>query len=333
MTHQMQVLITDYAWPNFEIERKALTKVGAEVLAARTGQQSELIELAPGADAILANWRPVRAPVIEVARKCQVICRYGVGLDNIDVEAATKHGIVVTNVPDYCMDEVSNEAMALLLCGARGIVTYDRSVRSGVWDVKVGMPLFRLKGLSLGIIGFGRIGKAVAFKAQGFGLRVIACDPYIDQQEMTRRNVKPVDLDTLLRTSDFVTIHTPLTPETHKMLGETALRKMKPTAWLINTARGGVVDTVALAAALREGRLAGAGLDVLPQEPPPKDDELMSLPNVIFTPHSAFYSEGSLQELEGKAATGVVEVLQGKMPSNIINPDVLERPNCRLLWR
>ncbi len=330
MTQQMRVLITDYAWPNFEIERKAITATGAEVIAAPTGEQNELMELAPGVAGILSNWRPLRAPVIAVAEKCQIICRYGVGLDNIDVEAATEHGIVVTNVPDYCMDEVSNEAMALLLCGARGILGYDRSVRSGVWDVKVGMPLFRLRGLTLGIIGFGRIGKSVAPKAQGFGLHVIACDPYIDQQEMTQRNVKPVDLDTLLRTSDFVTIHTPLTPETHKMIGAEALRKMKPTAWLINTARGGVVDTVALAVALREKRLAGAGLDVLPQEPPPRGDEFMSMPNVVFTPHSAFYSEGSLEELQAKAAQRVVEVLQGKVPSNIVNPAVLKQSNCRL---
>jgi D-3-phosphoglycerate dehydrogenase len=333
VSQQKRALITDYAWPTLDIEREALAKAGAEVLVASTGEQNELIDLAPLVDAILTNWRPLRAPVIAVAGKCQIIARYGVGVDNIDVEAATEHGIVVTNVPDYCMDEVSNEAMAMLLCGARGILTYDRSVRSGVWNVKVGMPLFRLKGLTLGIIGFGRIGKTVAPKAQGFGLRVIAYDPYIDQQEMTQRNVKPVDLDTLLRTSDFVTIHTPLTPETHKMLGEEALRKMKPTAWLINTARGGVVDTVALAAALREGRLAGAGLDVLPQEPPPRDVEFFGLPNVIFTPHSAFYSEGSLQELQSKTAQRVVEVLQGKVPSNIINPAVLERSNCRLLSR
>ena len=329
MSEAKRVLIIDYAWPTIDIEREIITKAGGEVLVSSTGEQNELIELAPPVTAIMSNWRPLRAPVIEVATKCQVIARYGVGVDNIDVAAATKHGIVVTNVPDYCMDEVSNEAMAMLLCGARGILKFDRSVRSGVWDVKLGMPLFRLKGLTLGIIGFGRIGKTVAPKAQGFGLQVIAYDPYIDQQEMTQRNVKPVDLDTLLRTSDFVTIHTPMTPETNKMIGEEALRKMKPTAWLINTARGGVVDTVALAAALREGRLAGAGLDVLPQEPPPKD-EFLNLPNVIFTPHSAFYSEGSLQELQAKAAQRVAEVLQGKVPSNIVNPAVLQQPNCRL---
>lgn len=330
MPQQKRVLITDYAWPNLDIERRVLTQAGAEVIVAPTGRQDELIELVPAVDAVLSNWQPLRAPVIEAAENCKLICRYGVGVDNIDVKVATARGIVVTNVPDYCMDEVSNEAMAMLLCGARRILTYDHSVRSGTWDVKVGMPLFRLRGLTLGIIGFGRIGKAVAAKAHGFGLHMIACDPYIDQKEMTQRNVTPVDLDTLLRTSDFVTIHTPLTPETHNMIGVEALRKMKPTAWLINTARGAVVDTAALVSALRGGRLAGAGLDVLPQEPPAKDDELMSFPDVIFTPHSAFYSEGSLEELEGKAAQRVVELLEGKVPSNIVNPTVLEQSNCRL---
>ena len=333
MSQPKRVLITDYAWPTIDIEREILTKAGAEVVVAATGEQDELIRLAPQMDAILSNWHPMRAPVIEVAGKCQIISRYGVGVDNIDVQAATKHGIVVTNVPDYCMDEVSTEAMALVLCAARRILHYDRTVRTGAWDVKLGMPLFRIKGLTLGIIGFGRIGKAVAPKAQGLGFCVIAYDPYIDQQEMNQRNVKPVDLDMLLRTSDFITIHTPLTPETHKLLGAAALRKMKPTAWLINTARGGVVDTVALAAALREGRLAGAGLDVLPHEPPLMDDALFGLPNVIFTPHSAFYSEGSLRELQAKAAQRVVEVLEGRMPSSIVNPSVLEQANCRLSSR
>ena len=331
VTHH--VLVTDYAWPNLDTERDALGKIGAELVAASTGDEEELHALAPRADAILTNWKRVSAKTIAQATRCLIISRYGVGVDNIDVEAATSHGIVVTNVPDYCMDEVSTEAMALLLCGARRIMVYDRQIRAGGWDMRTGLPFPRLWGLTLGIIGFGRIGRAVAPKAQAFGLRVIACDPYIDRQEMVKRSVTPADLDTLLRESDFITLHVPLTPETNKMIGEKTLGKMKPTAWLINTARGGVVDTEALAVALKQGRIAGAGLDVMPQEPPAANEPLRSLPNVVMTPHSAFYSEGSLQELQAKATKRIVDVFSGKTPEHIINPAVLKQANYRLKSR
>ena len=329
-TQTHHVLVTDYAWPSLDTERNALGKIGAELVEASTGEEEELQALAPQADAILTNWKRVSAKTIAKAVKCLIISRYGVGVDNIDVEAANTHGIVVTNVPDYCMDEVSTEAMALLLCGARRIMIYDRQIRGGGWDMRAGLPFPRLWGLTLGIIGFGRIGRTVAPKAQAFGLRVIAYDPYIDRQEMVKRNVTPTDLDTLLRESDFVTLHVPSTPETTKMIGEKALGKMKRTAWLINTARGAVVDTEALAVALKEGRIAGAGLDVMPQEPPAVDDPLRSLPNVVMTPHSAFYSEGSLQELQAKAVRRIVDVFAGNTPEYIINPAVLKQDNCRL---
>ncbi len=327
-TEPKTALICDYAWPTIDIEREALARIGAETIAATTGDEEELVTLAPEADAILINWRRMTRRVIAAARKCVLIVRYGVGVNNIDVEAATESGIAVANVPDYCMDEVSNEAMALLLCGARNIMTYDKSVRSGVWDVKVGMPLYRTRALTLGIIGFGRIGRAVAPKAHGLGFRVIACDPYIAPQEMADRNVVSVDLDTLLASADFITLHVPLTSATRGLIGEAALNKTKHTAWLINTSRGPVVDTSALYRALCDGRLAGAGLDVLPEEPPSLEDPLFTLPNVIFTPHSAFYSEGSLQELQAKAAQRAVEALSGQVPSTVVNTEVLDRPNC-----
>jgi len=324
-----KVLITDYAWPNLDIERGILAKVGAELVVPQKGDQAELAALAPQVDAILVNWNGCTAPVIEAAKKCIVIVRYGVGVDNIDIPVATKNGIMVANVPDYCMDEVSNEAMAMLLAGARRLFLYDRSIRNKVWAVKVGMPFPRVRGLTLGIIGFGRIGKTVAPKAQAFGLRVLVCDPYIDQKEITERGCVPASFETLLKESDFVTLHVPLTPETSGMINEKALRLMKPTAWLINTSRGPVVDTKALYKVMKEGHLAGAGLDVLPQEPPDFNDPLFTLENVIFTPHSAFYSEGSLQELLTKASTRVAETFQGKSPATIVNPEVLKQKNLR----
>lgn len=328
-----KVLITDYAWPTLNIEMRVLGQVGAELLVPQTDSVEDAIALAPQADAILVNWNRCPARVIAAASKCLVIVRYGVGVDNIDIEEATRQGIIVCNVPDYCMDEVSNEAMAMLLAGARRLFLYDRAIRSQVWGVKVGMPFPRLRGLTVGIIGFGRIGKAVAAKAQPFGLRVLAYDPYIDQEEITARGCIPADFDTLLRESDFVTLHVPLTPETNGMINERALRLMKPTAWLINTARGPVVDIKALYRVMKEGHLAGAGLDVLPQEPPDWSDPIFTLENIIFTPHSAFYSEGSLAELLEKAATRVVEALSGQLPKFIVNPEVLDRPNYRLKVR
>ncbi len=325
-----RVLVTDYAWPNLDVERKVLAQVGAELIVpTRGGSQDELAELAPQADAILVNWNGCTAKVIEAATKCQIIVRYGVGVDNIDTPVATKNGIIVCNVPDYCMDEVSNEAMAFLLAGARRQVLYNDAIRAKVWGVKVGMPFPRLQGLTLGIIGFGRIGKTVAPKALAFGLRVLVYDPYIDAKEITSRGCVPATFETLLKESNFVTLHVPLTPETNGMINEKALRMMKADAWLINTARGPVVDTKALYKVMKEGHLAGAGLDVLPQEPPDWNDPLFTLPNITFTPHSAFYSEGSLQELLTKAATRVVEALSNQVPSFIINNEVLKQKNLR----
>ena len=326
-----KVLVTDYAWPNLDIERSVLAKIGAElVVPTHGGSQDELAALAPDVDAILVNWNGCTAKVIAAAAKCVNITRYGVGVDNIDIDEATKRGIVVCNVPDYCMDEVSNEAMAFLLAGARRQMLYNDAIRAKVWGVKVGMPFPRLRGLTLGIIGFGRIGKAVAPKALPFGLRILVYDPYIDQKEITDRGCIPASFETLLKESDFITLHVPLTPETNGMINEKALRMMKPTAWLINTSRGPVVDTKALYKVMKEGHLAGAGLDVLPQEPPDWNDPIFTLPNITFTPHSAFYSEGSLAELLEKASTRVVEALSGQVPKFVVNGEVLKQPNLRL---
>lgn len=328
-----RVLVTDYAWPNLGIEQDILAGVGAELLIPKEGSEDELVALAPQADAMLVNWNRCTARMIRAAAKCIVIVRYGVGVDNIDIPVATENGIVVANVPDYCMDEVSNHAMAFLLAGTRRLTVYDRSVKSHTWAVKVGMPYPRLSGCTLGIIGFGRIGKTVAPKALAFGFRVLVHDPYIDQKDITDRGCVPATFAALLSESDFVTLHVPLTPETNGLINDKALRLMKPSAWLINTARGPVVDVKALTVALKEGRLAGAGLDVLPVEPPDWNDELFTLPNVINTPHSAFYSEGSLQELLEKSATRVAEVLRGKVPSSIINSEVLKQGNLRMKVR
>ena len=328
-----RVLITDYVWPNLDVEQDVLAEAGAEVVAAATGEEEELRSLAPGMDAIITCFKRVSADTIAAATDCLIVSRYGVGLDNIDVETATSLGILVTNVPDYCVDEVSDHAMALLLCAARRVMIYDRSVRAGAWDSAVGMPLPRVRGLTLGIIGYGRIGRAVAGKARAFGLRLLVHDPLVEPEVIEEDGATPVSLEDLLRESDFVTVHAPLVPATRNLLDEEAFRVMRPTAWLVNTARGGIVDTTALAQALREGQLAGAALDVLPDEPPDTEEALRSLPNVILTPHISFYSEGSLEELRFRASRHVVQVLRGEIPTNLVNPSVLGEPDLRARLR
>ena len=329
MQNNWKTLITDYVWASIEPERQVLADIGAELIAAETGDAAELQTLVPMMDGILTCWNPVREPVIAAAKKCQVIARYGIGLDNIDVEAATAHGIVVTNVPAYCIDEVSDHAMGLLLACARKISRFDQAVRSGVWDQNIGPEMNRIRGKVLGIVGFGRIAQAMIPKAKAFGLTINVCSPRTDPERIQQHGAKKVSFQELLATSDFITIHAPLTPETEHLFSLTEFRAMKPTACLINTARGGIVDTAALTTALCNGEIAGAGLDVLETEPPNQNEELLTLNNVVFTPHAAFVSKDSILELEVTAARCVAQVLTGQLPESVVNPSVLEQPNLR----
>ena len=329
MQNNWKVLITDYAWPSIEPERQVLAEIGAELIAAETGEEAELLTLAPTMDGILTCWKPVREPVIATATKCQVIGRCGIGLDNIDVEAATEHGIVVTNVPAYCVDEVSDHAMGLLLACVRKIPRFDRAIREGRWDQNVGPAMRRIRGKTLGVIGFGRIGRSIVPKAKAFGLTINVCSPRTAPELIQQHGAQKVSFPELLGTSDFITIHAPLTSETEHLFSEAEFRAMKPTAFLINTSRGGIVDTTALTIALRNGDIAGAGLDVLETEPPNQNEELLTLENVVVTPHAAFISEESILDLEVTAAKCVVQVLRGQLPASVVNPSVLEQPNLR----
>lgn len=327
---QFTVLITDYAWPDLEIEHSILDPVGARLLVAKTGLEAEFIELAPQADAILTCWKQVTPAVLEAAGRCRHVSRYGVGLDNIAVDHATRLGMVVTNVPDFCVEEVSDHAMALLLAYGRRVVGFDRAIHSGVWDNKGLGALPRLRGQTLGVIGFGNSVQALLPKARGFGLRIIAYTPRLAATTLPSPDIATNDLNFLLREADYVSIHAPLTNETRQMFNEQTLRLMKPTAFLINTSRGALIDESALYKAVAEGWIGGAALDVLTQEPVNPANPLLTLPNVIITPHAAFYSSSSTAELARKAAERVAQVLRGETPNNIVNPAVLRQPNCRL---
>jgi len=318
--NRYRVLLTDYAWPDLEIERAILAEYDAELLVAPTSDSATLVRLAADADAIMTNWADVPAAVIDAAPNCRIISRLGIGLDNIDVGRATERGIPVTNVPDYCLTEVAEHTLALLLALARKLPTFDANARRGRYDLAAGLPLRRIEGQTLGIIGLGRIGCRVAEKALALGLRVIATS-------RSRREPLPgvawATLDELLATSDFVSLHVPLTEATRPLIGAAELARLKPTTFLINTARGGLLDHAALAAALAANRLAGAALDVQDREPPDLAQPPYNDPRVLVTPHAAFYSEESVAELRRRAAQQVGVRLAGGRPESVVNPVVL----------
>ncbi len=320
------VLVTDITWPSTAPEAKVLEAVGARLLLAQTGSEEELLALVPQADAILTCFKKVSAAVIRAGPKLQVVGRYGIGVDNIAVDEATRLGIPVTNVPAYCLDEVAEHVMALILACARQVVRYNAAVHAGTWSLKTGMPMFRVRGRALGIVGFGKIGRTLAEKAQAFGMRVLAHAPRANPESLRAHGVQPASLEELLHEADFVSIHTPLTPATRGLMNAERLRSMKPTAYLINTARGAVIDPAALLQALREGWIAGAAVDVFDPEPIPADHPLLQLPNFIVTPHAAFYSEESIVDLETLAAQNVAAILSGRRPAAVVNPEVLGLP-------
>ena len=320
------ILITDHPAANVDIETAVLRAARGRLTIARSGTESELLALAPEADAIMTCFAHVPPSVVLGAPRLQVIGRYGVGTDNIAVDAATERGVIVANVPAYCVDEVAEHAIALLLALARRIASYDRAVRAGDWALTTGKPIHRLAGQSLGVVGFGRIGRTVAARGHALGLHVLGYDPRAADGAFSSLNVKRVTLGELLSASDFISLHTPLTKDTHHLINWDRLKMMKSTAVVINTSRGAVIDLVALERALRSGVIAGAGLDVFEPERLAQGHPLLSLESVILTPHVAFYSEESIGDLQRLAAENVAAVLGGRLPASVVNPQVLQLP-------
>jgi len=318
------VVVSDSVFPNLDPARTVLSAIGAELQMASAPTAEAIAKAATAADALLVTYAKITAEIIQQMPRCRIISRFGIGVDNVDIPAATDRGIVVTKVPDYCIDEVSDHAMALLLALARKIPFSNAQVHGGKWAMSAVVPIHRLRGTVLGLVGFGRIPQLVAPKAKAFGIRVVAFDPYVPSEVFARAGVERVDFAQLLNISDYVSIHSPLVPETRNLFNAEAFRQMKPTAYVINTARGPIVDVAALAAALDAGHLAGAALDVMPQEPP-VDSPVVGRADVILTPHTSFYSEESLVELQVKAAEEVVRVLSGQAPRNPVNPEAMQR--------
>ena len=322
------VAVTDSVFPNLEPAKAVLSKIGGELRLAPEPTPEGILSVAREADAVLTTYAKVTGEMILQMTKCRVISRFGIGVDNVDIPVATSKGIVVTKVPDYCLDEVSDHAMALLLALIRKIPSSNTRTQSGKWEMKAVVPIHRLRGTLLGLVAFGQIPQLVAPKAQAFGMQVITYDPYVSDEVLKRANVRRVELDELIRTSDYISLHCPLTPETKHLFGTDAFQKMKRSAYLVNTARGPVIDEVALAQALDQKLIAGAALDVMEQEPP-GTSPLFGRDNIIVTPHTSFYSEESLVDLQTKAAEEVVRVLSGQAPRNPVNPEVLKTAASR----
>ena len=321
------VAVTDHVFAHLDVERELLESGGWELRFTSNARSVDEVRAATaGAVGVLNCYAPMPAEVIASLDRCRVIARYGIGLDTIDLPAATAKGIVVTNVPDYCIDEVSDHAMALMLSIARGVVRLDRSVHAGSWSPADARPLHRIPGRTLGLVGFGRIARRVAVKAAAFGFRIVATDPFVPGDAMRDAGVEPRELGALLSESDVVSIHAPLTDTSRYLIGAPELARMKQGAILVNTSRGGLVDTAALRDALASGSLGGAGLDVLETEPLDIDDPLLRRSDVVLTPHASFYSEESVAELQRKAAEQVVAALSGDRPPYAVNADELTPP-------
>lgn len=322
---RFKVIITDFDYGDIDVERAILEPIGAEVVGLQAKSEDDLLDAARDCDAIMNQYARVGERTISVMQQCKVIARYGVGVDIVDVDAATARGILVTNVRDYCTEEVADHAIALWLTLARRIGEYDRATHAGVWHWRSAAPVRRLRGQTMGIVSFGKIGRAIAERARAFGLDIIVYDPYLPEEEVAALGAQKVDKNTLLARSDVVMMQVPMTEQTRHFLSGPEFSILKSGAIIINTGRGPTIDNAALHAALVAGRVAAAGLDDPEEEPAkrahwrPEENPLFSLGNVIVTPHVAYYSEESIGLARRTAASEVARVLTGQAPRNPVN--------------
>ena len=326
---QFKVVITDFGTPENELEDAELRASGLNIdlvrLNAKTPQ--ELLPHILDADALIVQWTKIPREIIQSLTKCKVISRYGIGVDMIDLVAAGEHGIMVCNTPDYCIDEVSTHTLTFVLMLNRQILPQNRYTHAGKWGPPAPTPPSRLSTQTIGVVGMGNIGRVVVQKARAFGLKVLVFDPYVSPEDVAAMGAEKTELDDLLARADYISLHCPLTDETHHLISEAQLECMKPTAYLINMARGPIVDQAALCHALANKTIAGAALDVLEQEPPTAGEAILALDNVILTPHLSSWSAESFVQLRREAAQNVIVALQGDHPRSIVNRKYLSWPN------
>ncbi len=324
-----KVVITDYDFGDVSVETEILEAAGAEVIALQAKCEEDLFDVAPHCAAMMNQYAKIGKETITRMKRCEVIARYGVGVDIVDVGTATDKGILVTNVQNYCTEEVADHAVALWLTLARKLPDYDRATHAGVWQWQSGEPVYRLRGRTMGVVSLGKIGQAIVARTQAFGVNVIAYDPFLPAEVAEKLGVELVDKADLLARSDYILMQAPMTPDTHHFLSDAEFAAMKPGAILVNTGRGPTVDNKALFRALSEGHLAAAGLDDTEEEPAkranwrPDDNPLFTLPNVLVTPHAAYYSEQSIHAARVTAATQVAKVLTGQRPDYTVNAEAL----------
>jgi D-3-phosphoglycerate dehydrogenase len=306
------IAITENIFPTLDPAKSALARLNPTLRMAKSTGAEDILTVAHDADAILVTYAKLPRDLIMQLTRCKAIGRFGLGVDNIDLPACKEKGIAVNYVPDYCIREVSDHAMAMLLALIRKIPLSNKTVQAGRWEMPVVVPIRRIEGTVLGLIGFGNIPRLVAPKAKAFGMKVVAYDPFAKPDLFKQAGVEGADLDTLLKASDYISVHAPLTPQTRGLVNAEAFGKMKKGAYIVNTARGPLIDEAALIAALDSGHLGGAALDVVAVEPLTKDSPLLGRDNVIVTPHTAFYSIEALDELQSKCASDVARVLSGE---------------------
>ena len=323
MKTKFKVLITDAYHKSQHVEKEVLKKIGAEVETAHCKTEKEVIALSSDIDALLVSYVPISRRVLEHFKKCKVIVKYAVGINNIDLEAATEKGIYVANVPNYCIEEVSTHTVALLLSLVRNILIYDKSIKQGNWDPLIGDPIFRIKNKVLGVIGFGHIGKRVIEKIRPFGLTILIYDPLSDNDLISKYGGKKVGLKTLLSESDYISLHCPLNKSTKHLIDFNEIDMMKKGVFIINASRGEIIHQKALYEALKNGKIAKAALDVLEKDPPSLTD-IINTDNIIYTPHVAWNSFEAEIELRKTAAQEVKRVLEGEKPINLVNKEVLK---------
>ncbi|MCM3790109.1 C-terminal binding protein [Domibacillus indicus] len=309
-----KVLLTDYEFAHLEYEEQVFNESGLDIefIKKQCKTEEDVIEHAKEADALLNQYAPISKRVIDSLERTKVISRYGVGVNTIDIDAAQAKNITVANVPDYGMEEVSNHALALLLSWARKVTLLNNEVKQGNWDFKACVPIHRFDKQTVGVLGFGRIPRRFIEKVKPLGFQTAAYDPFVSAEEMAAAGVQKMELDEIIKESDYLSVHVPLIKETHHLLNAERFSQMKKNAVVINTARGPIIDEKALADALEQGIIAGAALDVTEEEPVSKTSPLLQMNNVIITPHSAWYSEEAMIELRQKAAKNIVQVLKGE---------------------
>tara|TARA_B110000438_G_scaffold169354_1_gene161874 strand:+ start:7637 stop:8620 length:984 start_codon:yes stop_codon:yes gene_type:complete len=317
-----KAVVTDYVWPNLNIEKKILNENNIEIVDANNFSKSELINEVADADALLFCFKEIDSEILEAAKICKVAARYGIGVDNIDIKKCTELGIVVTNIPDYCLEEVSDHAISMIISLNRRIYEHWSLVKNGGWnDLNLDIPVLRLSESILGIVGFGRIGKTISKRISSLGIKSIAYDPFLNTGDIID-DVEIVSFENLLEKSDFITVHVPLNESTHHLFSEDEFKKMKNNAILINCARGGLVDENAASIALSNGDIGGVGLDVIEDISANHISPLYENKNVIITPHTAFFSKSSGEELQTRTSEEIVRVIYGNTPQNFINPEV-----------